>query len=118
MSELISVRPNLEVAELGPTVACLREVLGFQVDVEEEAMGLVLLHRDAVGVAVVRSPRPAANETTAGYIGVTGVEALHAEVQARGAKIVAALTDHPWGLRDFVVEIPGGHRLAFGERIE
>jgi hypothetical protein len=27
------------------------------------------------------------------------------------------LTDHPWGLRDFVIEIPGGHRLALGERI-
>jgi hypothetical protein len=27
------------------------------------------------------------------------------------------LTDHPWGLRDFVVEIPGGHRLALGERV-
>jgi hypothetical protein len=30
---------------------------------------------------------------------------------------VVPLTDHPWGLRDFVAEIPGGHRLAFGERI-
>jgi predicted enzyme related to lactoylglutathione lyase len=118
MSELVNVRPNLEVAELGPAVACLRDVLGFQVDVDEEEMGLVLLHRDAVGLAVVRSARPAANQTTAGYIGVSGVNALHAEVQARGAKIVAGLTDHPWGLRDFVVEIPGGHRLAFGERTE
>jgi predicted enzyme related to lactoylglutathione lyase len=118
MSELVSVRPNLEVAELGPAVDCLREVLGFQVDVEEKEMGLVLLHRDAVGVAVVRSARPTANETTAGYIGVAGVDALYAEVEARGGKIVTDLTDHPWGLRDFVVEIPGGHRLAFGERIE
>jgi len=117
MSDLVSVRPNLEVAELGPAVACLRDVLGFQIDVEEEEMGLVLLHRDAVGVAVVRAARPAANETTAGYIGVIGVDALHAEVKARGATIVMGLTDHPWGLRDFVVEIPGGHRLAFGERI-
>lgn len=31
-------------------------------------------------------------------------------------EVVNPLTDHPWGLRDFVVEIPGGHRLAFGER--
>jgi predicted enzyme related to lactoylglutathione lyase len=118
MSELLSVRPNLEVAELGPAVEFLREVLGFEVDVDEQEMGLVLLHRDAVGVAVVRTARPAANATTAGYIGVNGVDALHAEVEARGGKIVADLTDHPWGMRDFVVEIPGGHRLAFGERIE
>ena len=31
--------------------------------------------------------------------------------------VVTGLTDHPWGLRDFVVEMPGGHRLALGERI-
>ena len=31
--------------------------------------------------------------------------------------VVTPLTDHPWGLRDFVIEIPGGHRLALGERI-
>jgi hypothetical protein len=36
---------------------------------------------------------------------------------ARGAPIVTGLADHPWGLRDFVVEMPGGHRLALGERI-
>src|SRR5262245_7258063 len=114
MSELVNVRPNLEVTELAPAVAHLRDVLGFEVDLEEEEMGLVRLHRDAIGVAVVRTARPGVNETTVGYIGVTDVDALHAEVQARGAKIVADLTNHPWGLRDFVVELPGGHRLAFG----
>src|ERR1700722_7209978 len=108
MSQLVSVRPNLEVADLGPAVACLRDVLGFEVDVDEEEMGLVLLHRDAVGVAVVRSARPTANETTAGYIGVTGVDALHVEVAARGAKIVAGPTYQPRGRAGFVAVVPGG----------
>jgi hypothetical protein len=117
MSEFINIRPNLEVEELGPTASHLRDVLGFEVDVEEEEMGLVLLHRDNVGVAVVRTPNPAVNETTAAYIMVTGVEALHAQSLARRARVVAPLTDHPWGLRDFVVELPGGHRVAFGERL-
>ena len=117
MSEFVSCRPNLEVLELAPTVAFLRDVLNFQVDVEEEAIGLVLLHRDGVSVAVVRTTNPAVNETTACYIGVTGVAALHGRCSQLDAKVVAPLTDHPWGLRDFVVEVPGGHKLAFGERI-
>jgi uncharacterized glyoxalase superfamily protein PhnB len=75
-----------------------------------------LLHRDGVGVAVVRTPNPAVNETTSAYIAVSGVDNLHAQTLARGAKVVVDLTDHAWGLRDFVVELPGGHRLAFGER--
>jgi predicted enzyme related to lactoylglutathione lyase len=117
VSAFLNIRPNLEVEQLGPTVAHLRDVLGFQVDVEEEEMGLVLLHRDEVGVAVVRAVDPAVNQTTSAYIVVTGVDELHAESRERGANVVAELTDHPWGLRDFVVELPGGHRMALGERI-
>ncbi len=117
MSEFLSIRPNLEVSDLEPTVSYLRNVLDFEVDVEEEEMGLVLLHRDGAAVAVVRTPAPGVNATTAGYVGVTGVDDLHSRCVERDARIVSGLTDHPWGLRDFLVEIPGGHRLAFGERI-
>jgi predicted enzyme related to lactoylglutathione lyase len=115
VTEFLSCRPNLEVDDLAPAAAFLREVLGFEVEVDEPEMGLLLLHRDAVGLALVRSATPGVNATT--YIGVTGVDDLHARCAAGGARIVTGLADHPWGLRDFVVEIPGGHRLALGERI-
>ena len=117
MIEFLSCRPNLEVDDLAPAAVFLREVLGFEVEVDEPEMGLVLLRRDAVGLALVQSPTSSANATTAAYIGVTGVDDLHEQCAARGARIVTGLADHPWGLRDFVVEIPGGHRLALGERI-
>jgi predicted enzyme related to lactoylglutathione lyase len=110
-------RSNLEVDDLAPAAAFLREVLGFEVEVDEPGMGLVLLRRDAVGLALVQSATPGVNAATAAYIGVTGVDDLHEQCTARGAQIVTGLADHPWGLRDFVVEIPGGHRLALGERI-
>jgi predicted enzyme related to lactoylglutathione lyase len=113
----LSCRPNLEVGDLAPAAAFLREVLGFEVEVNEPDMGLMLLRRDEVGLALVRSATPGVNATTAVYIGVTGVDELHGHCAARGARIVTGLTDHQWGLRDFVVEMPGGHRLALGERI-
>ena len=117
MIEFLSCRPNLEARDIAPATAFLCEVLGFEIEVEEPEMGLVLLRRDAVGVALVRSASPGVNATTAVYIGVTGVDDLHERCAARGAPIVTGLADHPWGLRDFVVEMPGGHRLALGERI-
>jgi predicted enzyme related to lactoylglutathione lyase len=117
VSEFLSCRPNLEVDDLAPAAAFLRDVLGFEVEVDEPDMGLMLLRRDAVGLALVRSATPGVNATAAAYIGVTGVGDLHERCAARGVPIVSALTDHPWGLRDFVVEVPGGHRLALGERI-
>ena len=45
-------------------------------------MGLVLLRRDAVGLALVRAARPGVNQTTAAYIGVTGVDDLHGDCRA------------------------------------
>ena len=117
MTEFLSCRPNLEVDDLAPAAAFLRDVLGFEVEVDEPGMGLVLLRRNAVGLALVRSATPGVNATTAAYIGVIGVDDLHELCVARGARIVTGLADHPWGLRDFVVEMPGGHRLALGEQI-
>ncbi len=115
--EFLSCRLNLEVDDLGSAAAFLRDVLGFEVEVDEPEMGLMLLRRDAVGLALVRSASPGVNATTAAYIGVTGVDELHDRCDAHGVRIVAGLADHPWGLRDFAIEMPGGHRLALGERI-
>jgi predicted enzyme related to lactoylglutathione lyase len=117
VSEFLSCRPNLEVDDLAPAAAFLREVLGFEIEVDEPEMGLVLLRRGTVGLALVQSATPGVNATTAAYIDVTGVDALHEQCVACGARIVTGLADHSWGLRDFVVEMPGGHRLALGERI-
>lgn len=66
MTEFLSCRPNLEVADLAPAAAFLRDVLGFEVDVDEPEMGLMLLHREAVGLALVRSVTPDVNTTTVG----------------------------------------------------
>lgn len=117
VTEFLSIRPNLEVDDLAAAAAFLCDVLGFEVEVDEPEMGLMLLRRDAVGLALVRSATPGVNSTTAVYIGVTGVDDLHDQCVSRSAPITTPLSDHPWGLRDFVIEIPGGHRLALGERI-
>ena len=44
---------------------------------------------------------------------VDDVDALHAELSGRGAKIVGELTDRPWGERDFTVEDLDGHKIGF-----
>ena len=61
----------------------LHDVLDFEIDFEEIEMGLVLLHRDAVALAVVRTSNPG-DKTTAGYISVTDVDDLHSRCKARG----------------------------------
>lgn len=117
MVEFRGCRPNLEVTVLAPTVGFLRDVLGFEIDMHDEAIGVAMLHRDGMGVAVVRAANPGVNETTACYVNLTEVNQFHDACVAGGATIAVPLTDRPWGLRDFVVEVPGGHRLAFGAPI-
>jgi uncharacterized glyoxalase superfamily protein PhnB len=45
------------------------------------------------------------------------VDALHAELKDRGAKIIQAPTDRTYGLREFRVQDPDGYILGFGKRI-
>jgi predicted enzyme related to lactoylglutathione lyase len=118
MTEFLSCRPNLEVADLPGATRFWREVLDFAIDLDEPEMGLVLLHRGGAALALVRAEQPGVNQTTALYLGVSGVGELHTRCAERGAEILVGPADHPWGLRDFVIRVPGGHRIAFGERID
>ena len=49
---------------------------------------------------------------------VEDVDSLHAEHVRRGAPIVEPLRDEPWGLREYSVVDPHGHRLRFAESVE
>ena len=49
-----------------------------------------------------------------GYLFVADADALHAEFAARGVAVLREPMDEPYGLRDFTIATPQGHRLAFG----
>jgi predicted enzyme related to lactoylglutathione lyase len=117
MTSLLSCRPNLEVRDVAVTVEYCVKNLGFEVEasVGEPAL-LALIRSGEVGLGIVLAENPGVNSTTACYIGVSDVDELHARCRDRGVPVTTPLTDQPWGLRDFVIEIPGGHRLAFGQR--
>ena len=51
------------------------------------------------------------------HVIVEDVNSLYADVKARGAKILSALADKPWDIREFSVETPDGHRIVFGQVI-
>lgn len=51
------------------------------------------------------------------YLLVEDVDRLHEEIAARGAGILSAPTTEPWGLREFSIRTPDGHRIKFGEPV-
>lgn len=44
-------------------------------------------------------------------------DAVYAEVQERGAPIDYTIYDAPHGFREFGVQDPDGHDIAFGQRL-
>jgi hypothetical protein len=49
------------------------------------------------------------------YFWVSGVDALHAELVRRGAKIDYGPCDQPYGCREFGAQDLDGHDIGFGE---
>ncbi|MGP9566180.1 VOC family protein [Halomonas sp. AOP5-B2-8] len=52
------------------------------------------------------------------YVNCEGIDEIYRDYQRRGADVFQAIADKPWGLREFGVETPEGHRIMFGEDIE
>jgi uncharacterized glyoxalase superfamily protein PhnB len=51
------------------------------------------------------------------YALVENVDKLFEEFEANGADIIRRPMDQPWGLREFAVATPDGHRITFGQQI-
>lgn len=45
---------------------------------------------------------------------VENVDEVYAEVTERGAEILSRIENKPWGIREFSVKTPDGHRITFG----
>ena len=46
---------------------------------------------------------------------IENVDDVYQEFIDRGAKILSPIADKPWGIRDFTVVTPDGHRIVFGQ---
>jgi hypothetical protein len=51
------------------------------------------------------------------YFFVPDANALYQELVGRGVRIHRAFQDESYGLRDFTIETPDGHRLTFGSEL-
>lgn len=108
------------VRDVLASVAYYRDVLGFDIGftygepvfyggVER---GDVTIHLQATSDTTRQCGQGAIN------IFVTEVDALYETFKAKGAHLLIAPGDRPYGLRDFSLNDPDGNRLTFGEGIE
>ena len=120
MPELQNTRCVLAVPEFRAAIDFFVKQLGMQVDFE--APGWAFLSRGAFRLMLgecpdALSPAELGDHSYFVYVNVSEVDKLHAEFAARGVDILQALADKPWGMREFGIRTPQGHRLMFGEEL-
>jgi uncharacterized glyoxalase superfamily protein PhnB len=58
------------------------------------------------------------NHSWYAHVIVENVDAVFDELLERGAQILSPIENKPWGIREFSVVTPDGHRIGFGQMIE
>jgi catechol 2,3-dioxygenase-like lactoylglutathione lyase family enzyme len=121
MAKIVHSRCVLAVRDLEVSTRYYTDVLGFRKD-PIDAKGWSFLTRDNFRIMLGEC----ANERPAGELGdhsyfaywnVEGVDELYREFVARGALVSSTPTDKPWGLREFGLRTPDGHRIVCGEEL-
>ena len=120
VSRITDVRCVLAVRNLKRSVKFYRQKLGFAVDFEAE--GWAFLRRGRFRLMLGHCPHevPAAklrDHSWFAYVDVENVDGLYREFGRRRVKIVQELVDKPWGMREFGIVTPDGHRIVFGQNL-
>ena len=106
----------LHVADMATALAYYRDKLGFTVSFAwEEPPRYVCLCLGDAAIHLNSYVPPAGPSHVC--IFCNGIDALYAQIKARGVAVTEPLQDQPYGMRDFVVTDPDGHRLVFGQGI-
>lgn len=119
MPRIVDSRQVLAVRDLAQSTRFYIDVLGFQRDFGDGSDGWSFLSRDGFKVMLGECP-DAIPATELGdhsyivYLITEGLDELHRELVARGGEILSAPADRPWGMREFGLRTPDGHRIMFG----
>ena len=121
MPKLIKARSVLAVKNLQTSVAFYRDRLGFAVNAEYD--GWCFLSRDGIQLMLGHCPDevPASqtnDHSYFAYVEVQGIDELHSDFLARGLAPLSAPESKAWGMREFMVTTPDGHRIMFGQDID
>jgi len=111
----------LAVPNLERSAHYYREVLGFEVR-EMGDPGWRFFMRDQCWILAgecpdALPPSELGDHSYFAYLEVDDVDALHAELTAKGATVTKKLRDEPWGMREFGIRTIDGHRIMFGRPI-
>jgi predicted enzyme related to lactoylglutathione lyase len=120
---LTGISPVLLVADLDRAVTFYRDSLGFECEVYGNPADFAVASRDAAVILLALAADRdrlvphwhLVDKMVDAYIRVDDADAIYAEVQERGAHIDYTIYNAPHGFREFGVQDPDGHDIAFGQ---
>lgn len=121
MPAIQQVTPFLHVPDLAEALDRLTRVLGFEIKFSVSGYAYLVCGNAALRVLEEPGRRPPAQGAarTTVYIDVREVDTLYAELLPRLSTLpegdVHAPIDQPWNQREFLVRLPDGHWLAYGQ---
>ena len=119
---IMDSRCVLAVRDLAASTRYYMDVLGFRRDFGDASDGWSFLSRDGFKVMLghCHDAVPAGelgDHSWFVYLIVQDVDGLFNEITSRGADATSSPTSQPWGLREFGIRTPEGHRIVFGQPI-
>ena len=119
MPRVLQTRSVLAVRDLTVATAYYVNVLGFTRDpIDAEGWSFLSLGAFKVMLGECPEAMPASalgDHSYFAHVMVDDVDAYYEEIAARGALIRSKPEDKPWGLREFAIGTPDGHRMTIGE---
>lgn len=120
MTEILTSTFVLAVTDLTASTNFYVNKLGFTEDLNVD--GWSFLSRGACKLRIGHCPdaMPMSrlqDHSWFAYLHVSDAAGLYQELLKKGVEIWHKLGDKPWGMREFAVVTPDGHRIVFGERL-
>lgn len=117
---VVHTRHVLAVKDLNIAAAYFIDKLGFNRDFT--APGWEFLSFGEFKVMLGECPDEMSAEETGNHSWfahalVENVDEVYQELVERGAKVISMIGTRPWGIRDFTIVTPDGHRIVFGQLV-
>ena len=120
--EVLNANPVLAVHDLERSATWYRDVLGCETR-DPDPGNWTFCRSGAIDFMLGRCPDalPASelgDHSYVAYLRVDDIDAFHDRAVNAGAEILKPPTDEPWGMREFGLRSPDGHRFMLGQRRE
>jgi uncharacterized glyoxalase superfamily protein PhnB len=113
-ARLSRVAPEIPVHGLKAAIEFYEQKLGFSLLMELPDQGYAIVERDDIAIHLFEDE--ARSYSNVGiHIFTENLDALYAELEARGTALSQAIILKPWGNRDFRVKDNSGNEIKFTE---